>query len=224
MRRLRSALLLIIAVVVLAPAALIAIYRFIPPPITPLMLIRFTEGEMLKKRWVDLDRMAPSLARAAIAAEDNRFCEHSGYDIDAITAQLDRWLDGERPRGASTITMQTAKNLFLWPDRDGLRKVLEGWLTWQIELMWPKDRIIEVYLNVVEFGGGVYGAEAAARAFFAVSANALTPMQSALLASVLPNPREWSAARPSPYVEARARDVLRRVRQLGPLLDCVTTR
>lgn len=223
MRRLRNALLLALAVVVLAPTALIAIYRFVPPPVTPLMLIRLAEGETLKKRWVGLERIAPSLPRSVIAAEDNWFCAHAGYDVKAIADQLNRWLDGERPRGASTITMQTAKNLFLWPDRDGLRKVLEGWLTWQIELMWPKERILEVYLNVVEFGRGIYGAEAAARIFFAIPAKSLTSTQSALLASVLPNPREWSAARPSPYIEARARDVLRRVRQLGPLLACVPT-
>lgn len=223
MRRLRNALLLALAVIVFALTALIAVYRFVPPPITPLMLIRLAEGETLRKRWVDLDRMAASLPRSVIAAEDNWFCAHAGYDVKAIADQFNRWLDGERPRGASTITMQTAKNLFLWPDRAGLRKLLEGWLTWQIELMWPKERILEVYLNVVEFGHGIYGAEAAARIHFATSAKMLTPMQSALLAAVLPNPREWSAARPSPYIEARARDVVRRVRQLGRLLACVPT-
>lgn len=224
MRRLRNLILVALAIVVLAPTILIAAYRFIDPPITPLMLIRLAEGEGLKKAWRDLDRIAPGLARAVIAAEDNRFCEHAGFDLHEVAGQIDRWLAGQRPRGASTITMQTAKNLFLWPDRDPARKIIEAWLTWQIELLWPKARILEVYLNIVEFGGGIYGAEAAARTFFARSASALTPMQSARLAVVLPNPRAYTPDRPSTYLDARAREIARRVGQLGSLLACVPTR
>lgn len=162
MRRLRCLLLTVLAVALVAPAGIIVLYRVINPPITPLMLIRLAEGESISKSWRDLRRISPHLARAVIASEDNRFCEHAGFDLDELAGQVDRWLDGGRPRGASTITMQTAKNLFLWPGRDPLRKVIEAWLTWQIELVWPKSRILEVYLNVVEFGPGIYGAEAAA--------------------------------------------------------------
>jgi monofunctional biosynthetic peptidoglycan transglycosylase len=221
MRRLRNLILVAIAVLVVAPTVLIAAYRFVDPPITPLMLIRLGEGQPIRKTWRDLERISPDLGRSVIAAEDNWFCEHAGFDLREMTGQFERWLAGGRPRGASTITMQTAKNLFLWPQRDPLRKIVEAWLTWQIELFWPKDRILEVYLNIVEFGGGIYGAEAAARTYFARPASALTPTQSALLAAVLPNPRTYSPVRPSPYVDARARDLLRRVRQLGPLLACV---
>lgn len=221
MRRLRNLLLVILGVVLLAPTILIAGYRFIDPPITPLMLIRLAEGEGLKKSWRDFDRIAPDLARAVIAAEDNRFCEHAGFDLHEMAGQFDRWLAGGRPRGASTITMQTAKNLFLWPDRDPARKIIEAWLTWQIELLWPKSRILEVYLNIVEFGPGIYGGEAAARTFFARPASALSPWQSARLAVVLPNPREYAPNRPSASLDARAREIERRVGQLGSLLACV---
>lgn len=221
MRRLRNLILAALAIVVLAPTALIAAYRYIDPPITPLMLIRLAEGEGLKKTWRDLRAIAPDLGRSVVAAEDNRFCTHAGFDLRELADQFDRWLAGGRPRGASTITMQTAKNLFLWPDRDPARKIIEAWLTWQIELLWPKDRILEVYLNVVEFGPGIYGAEAAARRFFSRPASALTPAQSARLAAVLPNPRVYAASRPSTYLDSRTRDIQRRIRQLGSLLDCI---
>ncbi|HSO41884.1 MAG TPA: transglycosylase domain-containing protein, partial [Rhodospirillales bacterium] len=157
MRCLRRLLLTVLAVALLAPAALIALFRLVDPPITPLMLIRLAEGQSINKSWRELERISPHLARAVIASEDNRFCEHAGFDLTEVAGQIDRWLDGGRPRGASTLTMQTAKNLFLWPGRDPLRKALEAWLTWQIELLWPKKRILEVYLNIVEFGPGIYG-------------------------------------------------------------------
>jgi monofunctional biosynthetic peptidoglycan transglycosylase len=156
-----------------------------------------------------------------IAAEDNRFCEHAGFDWGELEGQLDALLAGGRARGASTITMQTAKNLFLWPGRDFVRKALEAWLTPQIELLWPKRRIIEVYLNVAEFGPGIYGAEAAARAYFGKSAGALGAREAALLAAVLPSPRRWSPDRPTEYLSARARNIRTRIEQLGPMLDCV---
>jgi monofunctional biosynthetic peptidoglycan transglycosylase len=221
MRRLRRLLLMVLAVVLLAPAALIALYRLIDPPITPLMLIRLAEGHAIHKSWRDLRQISPHLSRAVIASEDNRFCGHAGFDLTEVAGQIDRWLDGERPRGASTISMQTAKNLFLWPGRDPLRKALEAWLTWQIELLWPKGRILEVYLNVVEFGPGIYGAEAAARRFFAKPARALTPVQGARLAAVLPNPLEYSPIEPSAYISGRTNAILRLIPKLGPLLACV---
>ncbi|MFC4169007.1 monofunctional biosynthetic peptidoglycan transglycosylase [Teichococcus aestuarii] len=213
---LRAALLLL-----LGPPLLILLFRFVPPPATPLMLIRAVQGHGLAKDWVDYGRIDRALPRAVIAAEDNLFCEQMlGFDFDALRGQVAAALEGERPRGASTITMQVAKNLFLWPGRDPLRKVLEAWLTPQVALLWPKRRVLEVYLNIVEFGPGVYGAEAAARAFFNRPAADLTAQQAAQLAVVLPAPLQWSAAAPTPYLRERAATVRRRMGQLGPLLAC----
>lgn len=219
-RRLRHILVRILLVLLLLPPALLVVFRFAPVPLTPLMVIRLAEGEGLAKDWVALAQIAPVLADAVIAAEDNRFCEHWGIDWAALRGEVDAWRAGERPRGASTITMQTAKNLFLWPDRSLLRKALEVWLTPQIELLWPKRRILEVYLNIVEFGRGVYGAEAAARYHFGKAAADLGRLEAARLAAILPHPRSSFPARPSPYLERRARTILTRVEQLGPMLAC----
>ena len=151
----------------------------------------------------------------------NVFCRHSGFDAEALSDEIDTWLAGDRPRGASTITMQTAKNILLWPGRDLLRKLIEAWLTPQLELLWSKRRILEVYLSIAEMGRGVYGAEAAARIFFHKPAAALDRHEAALLAAVLPNPRERSALRPDRYVSRRASRIMRRSDQIGPLLDCL---
>jgi monofunctional biosynthetic peptidoglycan transglycosylase len=197
------------------------LFRFVAPPVTPLMLLRLLQGYDLHHTWVPYDRIAPALPQAVIASEDNWFCrEQFGIDFDAMASQIAAWRDGERPRGASTITMQTTKNLFLWPGRDPVRKVIEAWLTPQVALLWPKRRILEVYLNVVEFGPGVYGAEAASRRMFGRSAAALSREQAAQLAVVLPDPLHWSAAHPSPYLRERAETIARRIDQLGPLVDC----
>jgi monofunctional glycosyltransferase len=220
-RRLRRFLLGIALVVLLAPPVLLLIYRFVPVPITPLMLIRLAEGEGLYKDWVPLSQIAPALAESVVASEDNQFCAHWGFDWQALEGEARAYLAGEHARGASTITQQTAKNLFLWPDRSLLRKVLEVPLTLEIELLWPKRRIIEVYLNVIELGPGVYGAEAAARRDFARPAAKLSRRQAALLAAVLPNPRRSSPARPSGYLEGRVRTIETRIEQLGPMLECV---
>lgn len=207
-------------ILLLAPAALIGLYRFLPPPITPLMVIRLVEGESLKKDWVPLDEMTPVLPQAVIAAEDNLFCQHWGFDFGSLQGEIEAFLAGRPARGASTMTMQTAKNLFLWPDRSLPRKAIEAWLTTQIELLWPKRRILEVYLNIVEFGPGIYGAEAAAQAYFDKPADGLTAREAALLAAVLPNPRQWSPASPTGYLNSRERTIRTRISQLGPLLDC----
>ena len=220
-RRLRRVLLAGLLIVLLVPPALLLVYRFLPVPITPLMVIRLLEGEGLRKRWVFLDEVAPVLPQAVVAAEDNWFCEHAGFDWEELGGQIDALLAGARARGASTITMQTAKNLFLWPSRDFVRKALEAWLTPQIELLWPKRRIMEVYLNVVELGPGIYGAEAAARTYFGKPASALGAQEAALLVSILPSPRDWSPVRPSDYLQDRARTIRTRINQLGPMLDCV---
>lgn len=186
------------------------------------MVIRIAEGHELRKQWVAYRDISPALADAVVASEDNLFCEEGvGIDFKALEGQIDAWRDGERPRGASTITMQTAKNLMLWPSRDPVRKVFEEWLTPQIALFWPKRRVLEVYLNIVEFGPGIYGAEAASRSFFGKPAASLSPKEAAQLASVLPNPLVWSASSPTPYLRKRAAIIERRVEQIRPLLNCV---
>lgn len=208
-------------VLLLGPLLLILIFRFVPVPLTPLMIIRVLQGYELHHDWVTYDNIAPSLAHAVVASEDNFFCrEPFGFDRDALGEQIDAWWQGERPRGASTITMQTARNLLLWPGRDVVRKVIEAWLTVQIALLWPKQRILEVYLNSVEFGPGVYGAEAAASNYFRRHAADLTDEEAARLTVVLPDPLEWSAVRPGPYVRERAGIIRHRIAQIGPLLDC----
>jgi monofunctional glycosyltransferase len=202
------------------PSATIILYSVVNPPLTPLMVIRRFEGERIHQQWQPLDRISRHLIYALIAAEDNRFCRHRGFDVDALTDQFDAWASGTHPRGASTITMQTAKNILLWPGRNWPRKVIEAWMTPQIELLWSKQRILEVYVNVIEFGAGVYGAEAAARTYFGISAARLDERQASLLAAVLPAPRTWSLT--SPHVTGKARVLRTRVRQLGALLDCAT--
>jgi monofunctional biosynthetic peptidoglycan transglycosylase len=210
-----------ILVLLLAPPLLMLTFRVVPPPATPLMLIRAAQGHGWSRDWVPYAEIAPALAHAVIAAEDNLFCEQPlGVDIAALSGQVGAALRGERPRGASTITMQTAKNLFLWPGRDPLRKAIELWLTPQLAILWPKRRVLEVYLNIVEFGPGIYGAEAAAQAFFGRPARALTPLQAARLAVVLPAPLSRSASDPGPGLREQAELVRRRVGQLGRLLDC----
>lgn len=186
------------------PAALTLVFRLVPPPATPLMIIRMAQGFGLDKSWRPLERISPHLQRAVIAAEDATFCSHWGFDWRAIDNAIDRYEKGGKVLGASTISMQTAKNVFLWPGRTFLRKGLEAYLTLYIEALWPKERILEVYLNVAEFGPGLYGAEAAARRYFGKSADTLSAREAALLAAVLPAPLERSPARPSAYVAQRA--------------------
>jgi monofunctional biosynthetic peptidoglycan transglycosylase len=219
--QLRQFLASLLLVVVLGPAVIFALFRFLPPPVTPLMIIRIVEGEGWRYDWRPLEEISPHLARSVVAAEDNRFCEHWGIDLEAIWLTLRDWQRGERLRGASTVSMQTTKNLLLWPERNFLRKLLEAWLTPQLELIWSKERIMEVYLNIVEMGPGIYGAEAAARTHFGKSAAQLTRREASILAAVLPNPRKFSAGAPSSYVLKRATTLRRRVSQLGPLLDCL---
>ncbi len=219
-RRLRRVVLGLLLLALLLPPVLLLLFRFVPVPLTPLMVIRLAEGEALHHDWVPLAEIAPALRHAVVAAEDNLFCEHRGFDWTALREVLDEFRAGGRPRGASTITMQTAKNLFLWPDRSLLRKGLEAWLTPQIELIWDKRRILEVYLNIVEMGPGIYGAQAAAVGHFGKSAADLGRLEASLLAAVLPNPRTWSPAAPTDYIGRRARTIRTRIDQLGPMLAC----
>jgi monofunctional glycosyltransferase len=183
---------------------LVVLYRDVPPLVTPLMLLRLLDGSGIHKSWRPLREISPNLVRAAMAAEDGKFCSHDGFDWKAIEEDWQRNHRGGQLLGASTISMQTAKNLFLWPDRSWPRKGLEVYFTLLIELAWPKWRIMELYLNVVEWAPGVYGAEAAAQYHFKTSAAELSAAQAARLAAVLPNPRRWSASRPSAYIVGRA--------------------
>lgn len=214
-RRLAWSLVLLLVVL---PALLLATYRWLPPPATPLMLIRAVQGHGLDYRWQPLERISPHLARAVIASEDNLFCEHWGFDLKALRTEFERAWAGERPRGASTLTQQTAKNLLLWPGRDLARKVLEAWLAPQLELILNKRRILELYLNVAELGPGLYGAEAAARAWFDKPASDLSEREAARLAVVLPSPLNWQPT--GDYASQRSAVIQRRIGQLGPLLDC----
>lgn len=193
--------------------AVVLLYRFVPPPGTPLMVLRKFDGRYsgrVRHRWVPLPRISRNVVRAVIASEDARFCQHNGFDFEAIQKALAEDREGG-PRGASTITQQTAKNLFLWPYRDYVRKGLEAWFAVLLELMWSKDRIMETYLNIAEWGDGIYGIESAARRYFRRPARSLTRTQAAYLAAVLPNPRVFSPVRPGRVARARAAIVLRRM-------------
>jgi monofunctional biosynthetic peptidoglycan transglycosylase len=204
-RRIARFVARVFASFVLLSVALVMAYGIVPPPFTIAMVNGLVAGYGLERDWVPIERISPNLIRAVIAAEDARFCEHDGFDWESIRKAWQRIQSGaERLKGGSTISMQTAKNVFLWPARSWTRKGFEAYFTVLIELIWSKRRIMEVYLNVVEFGKGVYGAEAAARRFFGKPAADLTRREAALLAAVLPNPREWSAANPGPYVSDRA--------------------
>ncbi|MEN4902490.1 monofunctional biosynthetic peptidoglycan transglycosylase [Luteimonas sp. TWI1416] len=200
----------------------VLVLRVIDPPFSTVMALRqveaWTGGEadfVLYHQWRDLDQIAPSLAVSVIAAEDQNFARHRGFDLEAIERARAHNARGRSTRGASTISQQTAKNLFLWSGRSWVRKGLEAWYTVLIELLWPKTRILEVYLNVAEFGDGIYGAQAAARAHFGKDAAQLSRAQSARLAAVLPSPRRYNAARPGPYVQRRAQWIERNARQIG---------
>jgi len=182
----------------------VTVYRLVPPPVTPLMLIRVVEGHGITKSWRPLDAISPSLIHAVMAGEDAKFCEHHGFDWDAIAEDWQRYRrGGGRLLGASTISMQTAKNVFLWPGRDWIREGLEAYFTVLIELVWGKRRIIETYLNVVEWGPGIYGAAAAAQFYFHKPPSALNAEEAARLAAILPDPLKWSASRPDRYVAER---------------------
>ena len=200
------------------------LFAVLPVPITPLMVIRSAEqwshGDkaVLKKEWVSFDEISKHLAPAVICAEDQNFLKHWGFDFGAIQKAIKHNKRSKRTRGASTISQQTAKNLFLWPQRSWIRKGLELYFTGLIELFWSKRRIMTVYLNIVEFGPGIYGAEAAAQHYFRKPAGKLSKEQCALLASVLPNPRKYSVSRPGSYMRRRQEWVLRQMRMHGPAI------
>ena len=211
----------------LAPVGLAAVYRIVPPPITLLMLERLAQGYGVHKSWRPVSQISPDLVRSVIAAEDVRFCRHHGFDFTAMrAAAAHNRRDPGRVRGGSTISQQTAKNVFLWPQRSYLRKALEAGFTALIEPMWGKRRIMEIYLNVVEWGPGVYGAEAASRRYFGHDAADLNADEAARLAAILPDPLKWKAVRPGAYVERRSRriDAAAQTVQADDLAVCVLRR
>ena len=204
-------LLLVLAVIVL--------FRFVDPPTSSFMLgYRVaSSGQTVHQEWVDLENISPWMPLAVVASEDQRFPHHWGVDFAAIQKALAEYKAGEGLRGASTITQQTAKNLFLWNGRSFVRKALEAGLALGIDGLWSKRRILEVYLNIAEFGPGIYGVEAASRIYFGIPASRLSPVQAARLAAVLPNPKVLSAANPSAYVWDRVGWIRGQMSQLSDL-------
>ena len=218
LRRLLALPLLLVLLSLLQVAAL----RFIDPPFSAFMAARQVQawgegdwGFRVAYDWRDRDQVSSHLAVAVIASEDQRFADHHGFDLEAIEKARRDNARGEKVRGASTISQQTAKNLFLWSGRSWVRKGIEAWYTLLIEALWPKQRIVEVYVNVAEFGDGVYGAQAAARTYFGKDASRLAPAEAARLAAVLPSPRRYSAASPGPSVRRRTGAIQRQMRQIG---------
>lgn len=195
--------------------------RWVPPVGSALMVERKLESWLdgrpleLQRKWRPWAELPDDLKMAVIAGEDQHFADHWGFDLAAIRAALKHNELGGTLRGASTLSQQVAKNLFLWSGRSWLRKGIEAWFTALIELFWSKQRILEIYLNTAEWGDGVFGAEAAAHHHFDIGAPSLSTRQASLLAAVLPNPREWSASAPSTYVNSRANWIARQMRQLG---------
>jgi monofunctional biosynthetic peptidoglycan transglycosylase len=221
-RRIRNQLIQLAATVLVLTIVPIAALRYVDPPTTLFMIADRWEaalgdeaGYHFEYQWQDLDNIDPDIQLAVIAAEDQRFADHAGFDLVEISHAVSARLDGTSSRGASTITQQTAKNLFLWSGQSWVRKGLEAWLTLWIEWLWPKKRILEVYLNVAEFGPGVFGVAAASSRFFKGRADRLTAEQSALLAAVLPNPRLYRADAPGPRVLKRQRWILRQIKGIG---------
>lgn len=215
-RRLRRILAALLLVVLLLPVALILPFRWIAPPVTAFMLeYRLADGTKgdIDYRWVDWNQISRWAPLAMVASEDQKFLVHYGFDLESIQDAL---AASNGPlRGASTISQQTVKNLYLWSGRSFVRKGIEAWLTAYLELLWPKKRILEVYVNVAEMGPGIYGVDAASRRYFRKPPAQLGPHEAALLAAVLPNPRLMSAAKPSTYVRQRTSWIERQMRALG---------
>ncbi|WP_179333906.1 monofunctional biosynthetic peptidoglycan transglycosylase [Winogradskyella costae] len=197
------------------------LFKYVPVPFTPLMVIRYAESDedskMWKHDWVSIDKIAKNLQLAAICSEDQKFLNHSGFDVEAIEKAYEHNKKGKRIKGGSTISQQTAKNVFLWPDRSWLRKGLETYFTFLIEMIWSKERILEVYLNSIEMGPGVYGAEAASRYWFKKSAANLDAYEAAAIVSVLPNPRNYRANPATVYIQNRKQWIVKQMRFYGKL-------
>ncbi len=212
---------IVIGVYLAAPYVLIPVFSLLDPPFSALMARQALRGKDIRQDWVDFEDISPHLVRAVLLAEDASFCLHYGVDWSAVGKAIEAAEEGETPRGASTIPMQTAKNLFLWSHQDYLRKVLELPLAYYMSVFWSKRRLIEIYLNVAEWGPGIFGAEAAARYHFRRSAAALTPRQAALLAGALPNPIRRKAGRPGPGLGRLASHIRARVGREARDVACV---
>ena len=221
LKRIYLFFLKLITAFIIVSVFFVVLYRFIPPPVTPLMIIRLAEnvaeGDFkFRKDWEPIKNISPNLIMAVIASEDQNFVSHFGLDFDAIEKArgYNSRKKGKKIRGASTITQQTAKNLFLWPGRSWLRKGFEVYFTLLIEIFWTKKRIMEVYLNIIEMGDGIYGAEAASMAYFNKGAGRLTISEAALMAASLPNPRRWSPVNPTNYLTHRQRWIIKNINNL----------
>lgn len=208
------ALFFIILIFLIISVILVLPWRWYAPPITAFMLYeKLTHDIDIQYEWVPIDKISPNLAIAAIASEDQKFPNHIGFDFESIQSAISE--DRSRIRGASTISQQLAKNLYLWPSRSYLRKVIEAYFTVLIELLWNKQRILEIYLNIIELGQGIYGAEAASQKFYGKSAEKLTISEASIMVAVLPNPKEMRVDEPSNYVLKRARRIQKNIRNLG---------
>lgn len=196
---------------------LVILFKFIPVPFTPLMFIRTFEQigsndkVVWKRDWISIDEMGTSIQKAVIASEDGKFTTHNGFDVKAIEKAYKNNQKGRKVKGGSTISQQTAKNVFLWPGRSYLRKGLEAYFTVLIEVVWGKERIMEVYLNSIEMGNGIYGIEAASQHWFNKSAKNLTKAEAAAIAAILPNPRVYKAKNSSRYIERRKNAIKRQM-------------
>ena len=211
-----------IVIALIATIVPVILLRWIPPVTSSFMIQKWITSLQsdrkeykIKYKWTSWDKISPNAGIAVVAAEDQMFPEHYGFDLDSISDALEKHSRGKRLRGASTISQQVAKNLFLWSGRSLVRKGFEAYFTVLIELIWPKRRILEVYLNIAEFGDGIYGVAAAGEAFFKKSPSKLNPSDAALLAAVLPNPVKLKADRPSNYVNSRRLWILHQMSQLG---------
>lgn len=203
----------------------VIVFRWVPIPVTPLMLIRCVEQKMddkemkLNKTWKPLEELSPHLQLAVVCCEDQNYLKHNGFDFGAIEKAIKHNEKSKKKRGASTISQQVAKNVFLWPSRSWVRKGFEVYFTFLIEVFWSKERIMEVYLNVIEMGDGIYGAEAASQAYFKKSAITISKRQAATIAVTLPNPRKFNAKKPTRYLNGRISWAMQQMRYWGGKLD-----
>ncbi|MCX2678975.1 monofunctional biosynthetic peptidoglycan transglycosylase [Galbibacter sp. EGI 63066] len=201
---------------------LVLVFKWVPVPVTPLMVIRAVEQKQAGKEvvwehdWVSIGKISKNLQLAVVCSEDQKFVEHKGFDVEAIEKVIRESSNGGRMRGASTISQQTAKNVFLWPERSWFRKGLEAYFTFLIEMFWSKERILEVYLNSIEMGKGIYGAEAASQFWFKKQASGLSQYEAAAIAAILPNPQLMKANPASVYVQSRKEWIVRQMNYYGP--------
>ncbi|WP_245409327.1 monofunctional biosynthetic peptidoglycan transglycosylase [Methyloceanibacter sp. wino2] len=217
LRRIGLALLILVGVVL----ASLVLFRFVNPPITSVMVIEKLRGETLQRRWVPIEKISPHMRLAVIASEDGNFCRHQGVDWAAVRQVLESAKNLEPARGASTIPMQVAKNIYLWEFRSYLRKALEVPLAYALVTLWPKERVLEVYLNIAQFGPGLFGVEAASRKYFRKPASALTQREAVLLATTLPKPKVRNPARPNRTHRVVANAVQKRLPYIAKRADCV---